>query len=64
MASGSDITKTIKTTLFIKDISQFSLVNEIYAQYFQEPYPARSCVEVFNLPKDALIECEVIAILN
>ena len=60
-AAGSSISKVIKTTVFIKDMNDFAMVNEIYGSYFTEPYPARSCVEVARLPKDALIECEVIA---
>ena len=60
-AAGSDISKVIKTTVFIKDMNDFAKVNEIYAKYFTEPFPARSCVEVARLPKDALVECEVIA---
>lgn len=60
-AAGSDMSKVIKTTVFIKDMNDFGTVNGIYAQYFTEPYPARSCVEVARLPKDVLVECEVIA---
>ena len=60
-AAGSDISKTVKTTVFIKDMNDFGTVNAIYANYFTEPFPARSCVEVARLPKDCLIECEVIA---
>ena len=60
-AAGSDMSKVIKTTVFIKDMNDFGKVNEIYAKYFTEPVPARSCVEVARLPKDALVECEVIA---
>lgn len=60
-AAGSDISKVVKTTVFIKDMNDFGKVNEIYGSYFTEPYPARSCVEAARLPKDALIECEVIA---
>ena len=60
-AAGSDMSKVIKTTVFIKDMNDFAKVNEIYAKYFTEPFPARSCVEVARLPKDALLECEVIA---
>ena len=59
-AAGSDMSKVIKTTVFIKDMNDFGKVNEIYAKYFTEPFPARSCVEVARLPKDALVECEVI----
>ena len=50
-----------KTTVFIKNMDDFATVNAIYAQYFTEPFPARSCVEVARLPKDVLVECEVIA---
>lgn len=60
-AAGSDISKAVKTTVFIKNMDDFALVNSIYGQYFTEPYPARSCVEVARLPKDLLVECEVIA---
>ena len=60
-AAGSDMSKVIKTTVFIKDMNDFGKVNEIYAKYFTEPFPARSCVEVARLPKDALVECEDIA---
>ena len=58
--AGADINNTIKTTVFIKDINDFAKVNEIYAKYFTENYPARSCVEVARLPKDVLIEIEAI----
>lgn len=60
-AAGSCICKTLKTTLFISDMNNFAAVNAIYAKYFSEPFPARSCVEVSKLPKGALVECEVIA---
>lgn len=58
---GLTMDDIIKTTVFIKDMNDFAAVNAIYAQYFTEPYPARSCVEVARLPKDVLVECEVIA---
>ena len=60
-ASGTSITKTVKTTVFIQNIDDFAKVNEIYGEYFTEPYPARSCVEVSRLPKGVLIEVEAIA---
>ncbi len=59
--AGSSIGKVIKTTVFIKNMDDFAKINEVYARYFQEPYPARSCVEVARLPKDVLIEIEAIA---
>ena len=60
-AAGSDISKVVKTSVFIKNMNDFGAINAIYAQYFTEPFPARSCVEVARLPKDVLVECEVIA---
>ena len=60
-AAGSDISKVVKTTVFIKNMDDFTAINAIYAQYFTEPFPARSCVEVARLPKDVLLECEAIA---
>lgn len=60
-AAGSDMSKVVKTTVFIKDMNDFAAINAIYAQYFTEPFPARSCVEVARLPKDVKLECEVIA---
>ena len=60
-AAGTEMSKVVKTTVFVKDMNDFAAVNAIYAQYFTEPFPARSCVEVARLPKDFLVECEVIA---
>ncbi len=60
-ASGSDMTNVIKTTVFIKEMNDFGRINEIYAEYFARPYPARSCVEVARLPKDVLLEIEAVA---
>lgn len=60
-AAGSDMSRAVKTTVFIKNMADFAAINAVYAQYFSEPYPARSCVEVARLPKDVLLECEVIA---
>ncbi|KZL17891.1 Enamine/imine deaminase [Pseudovibrio axinellae] len=54
----------VKTTVFVKDLNDFGRVNEVYGKFFDEnnaPYPARSCVEVARLPKDALVEIEMIA---
>ena len=60
-AAGSDISKVVKTTVFIKNMDDFAAINAIYAKYFTAPFPARSCVEVARLPKDVLLECEAIA---
>lgn len=51
----------VKTTIFLKDMNNFSRINKIYGEYFIGQYPARSCVEVSRLPKDADIEIEAIA---
>ncbi|MCI8833963.1 MAG: RidA family protein [Ruminococcus sp.] len=58
---GSDFEHVVKTTIFLADIADFGKVNEIYAQYFNKEVPARSCVEVANLPKAGLVEIEAIA---
>ena len=63
-AAGTDISRTVKTTLFIQNMADFAAVNAIYARHFSEPYPARSCVEVAKLPKDVLLECEAIAAME
>lgn len=59
-AAGCDVSRTVKTTVFIQNMDDFAAINEVYAQFFTEPYPARSCVEVAKLPKGVLIEVEAI----
>ncbi len=59
--AGSGLDKVLKSTVFIKDMGDFSRVNEIYAKYFTKNQPARSCIEVARLPMDVLVEIEVIA---
>lgn len=61
--AGTEINKVIKTTVFLKDMNDFTVMNEIYSEYFGDSKPARSTVEVARLPKDALIEIEVIAVI-
>ena len=60
-AAGTDYANVVKTTCYLKSMEDFSLFNEIYAQYFKDHKPARSCFAVAQLPKDALVEIEVIA---
>ena len=61
-AAGTNMDKVVKTLVFIKDMNDFGKVNEVYGTFFKEgAYPARSCVEVARLPKDALVEIEVVA---
>ena len=61
-AAGSDFNHVVKTTVFLDDINDFATVNAIYAEYFKEEFPARSCVEVAKLPKGGLVEIEAIAV--
>ena len=62
LEAGSDMSKVIKVTIFLKNIEDFASVNEVYATYFNKPYPARSCVAVKSLPKDVVLEMEAIAL--
>ncbi|MDG5787444.1 RidA family protein [Evansella sp. AB-P1] len=61
-AAGCTMNDVVKATVFMKNMDDFVRVNEIYSQQFEEPFPARSAVEVARLPKDALVEVEVIAV--
>lgn len=63
IASGSNLEKVVKTTLFIKNMNDFPLINEAYGEFFPEVPPARACVEVARLPKDAHFEVEAVALL-
>lgn len=60
--AGTSMDKVVKTLVFIKDMGDFAAMNEVYATYFTENPPARSCVQPAMLPKDALLEIEVIAL--
>jgi len=62
-AAGSKMTHVVKTTVFLKDMNDFGTMNEVYSGYFTSTPPARSTVQVSRLPKDALVEIEVIAML-
>ena len=61
-ASGCTMDDVVKTTVFLSDMSNFAVVNAIYAEYFKAPFPARSCFQVGGLPKGALVEVEAIAV--
>jgi len=61
-ASGSEVSKVVKTTVFLKSMEDFATVNGIYAAFFGDHRPARSAVEVSRLPKDVLVEVECIAV--
>ncbi|APC41326.1 RidA family protein [Clostridium estertheticum] len=60
--AGSSLDKVVKTLVFLKDMDDFAQMNEIYSKYFTTNPPARSCIQAGKLPKDALVEIEVIAI--
>jgi 2-iminobutanoate/2-iminopropanoate deaminase len=62
--AGASLETVVKATVFIKDMNDFAQINEVYGEYFGEHKPARSCVEVARLPKDALVEIEVIALVK
>lgn len=62
--AGSSLNNTVKTLCFLQDMNDFATVNAIYAEYFDEPYPSRSAVEVAKLPKGALFEMEAVAYIK
>ncbi|WP_286230343.1 RidA family protein [Neobacillus mesonae] len=63
-AAGASLETVVKATVFIKNMDEFADLNEVYGEYFSSHKPARSCVEVARLPKDVLIEIEVIALIK
>src|SRR5215469_4164597 len=62
-AAGTGFDKAVRTTVFLKNMGDFAAMNEVYAKYFPSAPPARSTVEVARLPKDALVEIELVAVL-
>ncbi len=60
-AAGAKMSDVVKTTVFIKNMNDFGAMNEVYGTFFTSDFPARTCVEVARLPKDALVEIEAIA---
>ena len=61
LAAGIDFSNVLKVTVFLKNMDDFSRVNDVYSQYFKQDFPARSAVEVARLPRDVLLEIEMIA---
>lgn len=61
-AAGSEYSQIVKTTVFVQDLNDFAVVNEIYGSYFEGEYPARSCVQIAKLPLGGLVEIECIAL--
>lgn len=64
MAAGVNTDAVVKTTIYLTDLNDFQAVNEIYTEYFDEPYPARATVQVAALPRGALVEIDAIAFLG
>lgn len=62
-AAGSSLANAVKTTVFLKDMEDFAAMNAVYARFFTDPPPARSTVQAVRLPKDALVEIDVVATL-
>lgn len=60
--AGTDLQHVVKTTVFLSDMDNFGAMNEVYAEFFAQPFPARSAVAVKTLPKGALVEVECIAV--
>ena len=61
-AAGSDLSRVVKTTVFLADMNDFAAMNEVYGRYFKEGPPARSTVEAARLPRDARVEIEAVAL--
>ncbi len=61
-SAGTDLAHVVKTTVYLDNMDDFAAMNEVYAQFFSEPFPARSAVAVEKLPKGALVEIEVLAV--
>jgi len=61
-AAGARLDDVVKITIYLRDMADFAAVNEVYAGFFEDPAPARSCVQVARLPKDAPIEIEALAV--
>lgn len=60
--AGASLDDVVKTTVYLKDISKFTEMNNVYAEFFREPYPARATVEVRDLPKGAQVEIDAVAV--
>lgn len=60
-AAGTGLKKVVKTTVFLADMNDFAAMNEVYAEFFEAPFPARSAIAVKTLPKNALVEVECVA---
>jgi len=64
IAAGSSLDRVVKATLFIKNMDEFAMINEVYGEFFPTDPPARACVEVSRLPRNAHVEVEAVALLK
>lgn len=62
-AGGANFASVVRTTVFLADMNDFAAMNQVYGEYFSEPYPARATVQVARLPKDSRVEIDVIAVI-
>ena len=60
-AAGSDLSRAVKTTVYLRDLAEFTAMNEVYAEFFGDQPPARATVQVARLPRDAAVEIDVVA---
>ena len=63
-AAGADMSSVVKTTVLLADIADFTAMNEVYAEFFSEPYPARAAFQAAAIPKGALVEIEAVAVIS
>ena len=63
-AAGADMSNVVKTTVLLADIADFTAMNEVYAEFFTEPYPARAAFQAAAIPKGALVEIEAVAVVE
>lgn len=63
-AAGTSLANVVKTTVFLQDMNDFAVMNEVYGEHFPAPFPARSTIQVARLPKNALVEIELIAVIE
>lgn len=63
-ASGASLSDVVKTTVYLQSLGDFAVVNQVYGEYFEEPYPARATVEVAGLPKGALVEIDAFIVMG
>lgn len=63
ITSGGDLSNIVKLNIFLTDLTNFAIVNQIMAKFFAEPYPARAAIEVSRLPKDVMVEMDAIAVI-